>query len=1073
MNKWMILGISATEDKDAIKKAYMEQLPKYNPEEDPEGFVRLRAAYEDILKEIDDKAKDENKEATPVELFIGQVKDVYNDFHKRCDISVWKKLLEDEACARLDLADITEEELLAFFMDNYYLPKDVWQLLDNHFGWQLKPDALKQLFPPQFIDFILDNIKQESINYKLFSTDGEAKTHQFDRFIWLYYEIEACISNGNVESDRFKEAKEEIENLPVKHVYYELQMARMFLTSEPKKAMEIAVKLFEKMPEDSAISHVYGLSLLSNDRAKEALEHFKALHEKHADDSWAKRGSAKGIVEAMIKLEDYEAARTLLLDILAEFPYDSFAQSAIWLITTELVKVYEKKHEEAPEDQEVTITLAKHYLNCEQINNCVDVLEKISPAPDDVRYYEYLAVGYDRTGNFEKSGQFFEKLIAKEKKYRYYVDFSTMLLASFKNDEAITRAEEGLTVEDDDMVSKVRLYGNKGLALFNLGKFDEALDALDQGLAINDEMANLYVYKARIYQETGRYGEAIDCCERAIFIFPYMTDPYTIQMEVYNNSGMFEQMLDIAAWAEQVGWESPRIKYHKAGALRMLGDTEQAREIIEALLADEFDEGYRDFFHVEAGHLAEARGDFDTALTHMNKAIEIAPDFVYRKALLANTYRLKGEFKTAISICNALLDEQPDFLYALLMRGDVYFDQKKYNQARADFEAMIAIHPENEQAYDRIVSTYVEEKLYGKAIEWTLRRMEIFETVNNYLDLAYLYDCNDQQVEAKATYEKLLDRFPETGAGHRYYGFYLSRKEKHEEAIEQYKLSLEKDPQQPELYEEWAFSLRLQKRYDEALKILDEGEAMAAGNKGTILMQRGFVYERMCRYEESLKCMIDATKLPEEIPGWTLAGIYNEIGITYKGNFNDADNAMKYFEMALELDENFADVYENLGYMFLYHLKDYGEAIKCYDRAIKLRPDEPRTYVERAKAWTKQKALLSSLAIRSDYKMALSIYERKSKEEPSPCYYVYISVCKLGLGKLDNAKEVFLSMLDTPSKEGAWCSRPKCDSCLYWLGQIYDAEKNYAEALKYYEEAAFISDSIKHNSAIEEVKKHL
>jgi tetratricopeptide (TPR) repeat protein len=541
-------------------------------------------------------------------------------------------------------------------------------------------------------------------------------------------------------------------------------------------------------------------------------------------------------------------------------------------------------------------------------------------------------------------------------------------------------------------------------------------------------------------------------------------------MEIFNNAGMFEQMLDIANWAERSGWDSPRVKYHKAGALRMLGDSEQAQEIIDALLDAEFDEGYKDYFHVEATHLAEARGDFDTALYHINKAIEIAPDFTYRQVILANTHRLRGAFKEALSICNSLLQEQPDFLYALLTRGDVYFDQKKYDRARDDFEAMLVIHPENEQAIDRIVSTYVDESKYDKAIEWTLRRIDIFESINNYLDLAYLHDCKGAQKEAEETYKKLLDRFPETGIGNRFYGFYLSRRERHEEAIAQYIISLDKEPEQADLYEEWAYSLRVLKRYEEALEILEKGEEMAAGNRGAILMQRGLILERMCRYEESLECMLEAAKLPDEIQGWTLAGVYNEIGLTFRGNKNDAENALKYFQKALELDENFADANENMGHMNMYYFKNYAEAIKYYDRAILLRPDEPRTYLERARARLKSGKLFSGGAAKKDYKTALLLYEMKSEEDPSPCNQIYITICKLGLGEETKAKEFFTEMIDTPSKPDAWCARPKCDCCLYWLGQISEKERNYSEALKYYEEAVSISNSIRHNLVIEELK---
>jgi tetratricopeptide (TPR) repeat protein len=174
--------------------------------------------------------------------------------------------------------------------------------------------------------------------------------------------------------------------------------------------------------------------------------------------------------------------------------------------------------------------------------------------------------------------------------------------------------------------------------------------------------------------------------------------------------------------------------------------------------------------------------------------------------------------------------------------------------------------------------------------------------------------------------------------------------------------------------------------------------------------------------------------------------------------------------MALERNENSADANENMGYMNLYHFKNYKEAVKYYDRSIKLRPEEPRVYIERARAYERQG---SSFSARRDYKKALKLYEKMNKNEPSPCYNVYMAVCHLGLGKLALAKELFCGMIDTPSKPGAWCHRPECDSCLYGLGIIYEKEKNLKEALAYYERAAAISNSVKHNAALEAVKAQL
>lgn len=119
MNAWEILGIEPTSDKKEIKKAYARLLKQYHPEENPEEFKQIQAAYQQCLhsdQEIESVSYEQNieskqdiktqpisiKEDTIVPppipkittLFIQNEKDVvvYQDILKSIENSLPKKI---------------------------------------------------------------------------------------------------------------------------------------------------------------------------------------------------------------------------------------------------------------------------------------------------------------------------------------------------------------------------------------------------------------------------------------------------------------------------------------------------------------------------------------------------------------------------------------------------------------------------------------------------------------------------------------------------------------------------------------------------------------------------------------------------------------------------------------------------------------------------------------------------------------------------------------------------------------------------------------------------------------------
>ena len=71
---WTILGIEPTKDKKAITAAYRAQLINTNPEDKPEEFKALRAAYEEALK-LADQTEDEEpvRDESPVGIWLASI----------------------------------------------------------------------------------------------------------------------------------------------------------------------------------------------------------------------------------------------------------------------------------------------------------------------------------------------------------------------------------------------------------------------------------------------------------------------------------------------------------------------------------------------------------------------------------------------------------------------------------------------------------------------------------------------------------------------------------------------------------------------------------------------------------------------------------------------------------------------------------------------------------------------------------------------------------------------------------------------------------------------------------------
>ena len=129
---FQILGLSETKDEEKIRQAYLSLLKVTNPEDDPEGFKRLREGYEEALRFA--RQREEEKETEPpgeVGQWMRRVRETYRDIFLRNDEDAWRELFEEPVCIGFDTFLEARGRILAFLSMHSFLPQKIWRLLDR------------------------------------------------------------------------------------------------------------------------------------------------------------------------------------------------------------------------------------------------------------------------------------------------------------------------------------------------------------------------------------------------------------------------------------------------------------------------------------------------------------------------------------------------------------------------------------------------------------------------------------------------------------------------------------------------------------------------------------------------------------------------------------------------------------------------------------------------------------------------------------------------------------------------------------------------------------------------------
>ncbi len=1020
MNIWDILGCEETRDKENLKTAYRKKLKNVNPEDDPDGFMRLRNAYEEAVR-IADIESDSTDNSQDSEL-LSAIKSLYNDYSRRISVEEWEQLLDRDEFVALDSATDAFDTLFRFLMEKFFIPKEIWKLIVDRFDIENNAKELAEVYPENFIEYVINNSTYDDIlEFELL----ECKDELVDKFLDRYFRLDLAIRKHDYEEQ--KELIELISDMDAYHPYFEMLKIKARLQdfenadadAETADEVEARKEIYQELYQDAILLHtdfpedinfmaICGdIKLLLGDYDDAGEYYDKALSIK--PDSYILKGK---LAEQRMCIGEYAKSRDLFMELLRINHYDNSARSGMIRANMGLIEELKAKRTDNPEDKKIPMEIGWSLYQIYKFDSAIEVLDEFEPDESQTceynnlkgRVYLCLQDYYNALKCFHNWKEAIEAIPkdddskdAKDKKKRYgYVNFliGDCHLKLKEYDTAREYIKRALSMEHEEIVLS---YEAMCELEYEIGDYESCIAVCEELLVREKRSYIAYNFMSKASLKLEFIKEAIDASNKAMEIYPYIAEPYETQIEVYLKFNQIDGANSVIDRYKAMELESDRIDYCKARILATDNKWDMAIAVLDNIL-DGYESNNSDLDDVVKVYNLKANcldmcEKTDEALSVFEKVVELMPNHSTAYGRMGIILKGQGKLTKALEMFDRQIEIAPDVL-SYINRGTLNRFFQKYKSALNDFNEALKLEPDNAFCHSRVGLIYEHHREFQQAID-------------SY-DMALKYITDDNARLQVYTYKART----------------LQCMKKFEESMSVYKLYLDE------------FGLNPDIAYD----ISELSVRMGDVNYATRILEDCI---NRFEYDENVKqCVIQ------------LISIYGDEGYVSRAN-ETLLFAVNRFGSHCEFFAAMGAVLKNKGL--------YDQAVRHYETAVKLDIEGKQNYYSE---------LVEVLKKKNPFRQDLKKYVQKALINPAEMTnpHAYIKMSRLNR-TVKKYKEA-LSIIDKglKIKRCVGCFYGSCHDALYEKGLIYEAMKDYENARLCFRQALLICG---HNALYEECLKRI